>query len=107
MGAFDKDITIDEEAFMKASVDLETLSGDLTKLSTKIQNLLDTLSKGFETPCGAKFYNSCEANLLRPLADQKLVLDYVSQVLSTSKSKYQSVFDEFSNLNSSISSYHG
>ncbi len=107
MGAFDKDITIDEEAFIKASTDLATLSGDLTKLRNKITDLLSTLSKGFDTPCGAKFYNSCEANLLRPLNDQQLVLNHVSQVLSTSKSKYQSIFDEYRNINSSIANYHG
>ncbi len=107
MGLFDKDITIDEEAFSKASADLVKLSGDIKNLSNKINNLLETLSKGFETPCGAKFYNSCEANLLRPLNDQKLVLNHISQVLNTSKSKYQSVFDEYRNLNSSIASYHG
>lgn len=107
MGLFDKDITIDEEAFVKASSDLAKLSGDITKLSNKIQDLLDTLSKGFETPCGAKFYNSCEKNLLQPLDDQKLVLNHVSQVLNTSKSKYQSVFDEYRKLNSSIAGNQG
>jgi hypothetical protein len=107
MGVFDKNIIINEEAFVKASADIEALSGDLTKLSNKIKNLLSTLDKGFETPCGAKFHNSCEANLLRPLNDQRLVLNHISQVLRTSKSKYQSVFDEYRKLNSSISSYHG
>ncbi len=107
MGLFDKDITIDEEAFTKSSADLATLSGDLKKLSTKIDNLLNTLSKGFDTPCGEKFYNSCKKNLVQPLNDQKLVLDHVSQVLNMSKSKYQSVFDKYSELNGSISSYRG
>lgn len=103
--AFGKDILIDEEAFIKASNDLILLSGRLQTLRDDIEAMLDTLKKGFDTPAGAKFYNSCRTNLLKPLDDQKLVIDHISQVLKTSKSKYQSVFDSYRSLNNSISSY--
>jgi uncharacterized protein YukE len=107
MGIFDKDITIDEEAFQKASKDLAALSVRLNALRADIIDLLDTLKSGFDTPAGVKFYNSCEINLLRPIKDQKLVLDHISQTLSMSKSKYQSVFDAYRSLNNSISNYSG
>jgi len=105
MGMLGHDILIDEEKFTTASTDIATLSGDLNALSKKITELLSTLSKGFDTPSGAIFYNSCEANLLKPIEDQRLVLDHIASVLNTSKSKYQSVFDAYSELNNSISGY--
>ncbi len=107
MGVFDKDITIDDEAFIKASHDLLKLSNDLTNLSNKIAQMLDTLKKGFDTPAGVKFYNSCKTNLLKPIDDQRLVLNHISEVLEISKTKYESVFDAYRNLNSSISNYSG
>ena len=101
------DILIDEDAFIKASKDLAALSGRIDTLRNEIAAMLDTLKKGFDTPAGRKFYNSCNAVLLKPLDDQKLVLDHISQVLLTSKTQYQSVFDAYNDLNNSILNYSG
>jgi len=107
MALFDKDITIDEEAFAKASGDFEVLSADLEKLRGKIETMLTTLSKGFDTPCGVKFYKSCSDNLLKPIGEQKIVIDHIKDALNTAKTQYQSVFEAYRALNSSVSSYSG
>lgn len=104
---FGQDIIIDEEAFMQASTDLEALNGRLAALRADIENMLTQLEKGFDTPAGAKFNNSCRNILIKPLEDQKLVLDHVSDNLKTAKTQYQSVFDAYRDLNNSISSYAG
>jgi hypothetical protein len=100
-----KDIVIDEEAFQKASDDLTALSGRMQQLRGDVENMLDTLKTGFDTPAGRKFYNSCHSNLVLPLEQQKVVLDHIAQVLKQSRSKYQSVFDAYRELNGSITSY--
>jgi uncharacterized protein YukE len=108
MGAmFGKDILIDEEAFIKASDDLAALSERLQKLHGDVDAMLKTLEKGWDTPAGKKFKNSCDAILIQPLKDQKAVLDHVAAVLKTSKTQYQSVFEAYRNLNNTISSYAG
>lgn len=95
-------ILLDQEAFNKAAVDLEQLSNDLAALRSKIEGMLETLRVGFDTPAGREFHRSCETNLLAPLNDQKLVLSQVSTVLRDSKTKYESVFNAYQELNNSI-----
>jgi hypothetical protein len=108
MGAmFGKDILIDEEAFIKASDDLAALSERLKTLHGDVDTMLKTLEKGWDTPAGKKFKNSCDAILIQPLKDQKAVLDHVAAVLKTSKTQYQSVFEAYRNLNNTITSYAG
>ena len=102
-----KDILIDEEAFIKASDDLAALSKRIQTLQGDIDRMLNTLEKGWDTPAGKKFKKSCDTVLIQPLKDQKLVIDHVAAVLKTSKQQYQSVFDAYRDLNSSITSYAG
>ena len=105
MAIFDKDITIDEQAFVDASLAFDTLGADLQKIRNKIENLLEQLQIGFDSTAGKIFHNSCQTSLIKPLDEQKIVIDAISQALKNSKDKYQSVFDAYRELNRSIASY--
>ena len=99
---FGKDIVLDEDAFQRASDDFLALGTQLEQLRTKIEEMLNTLKTGFNTPAGVKFINSCEANLFEPLDAQKLVIDHISETLLLSKQSYDSVFREYEALQSQI-----
>jgi len=101
-----KDIVLDQEAFQKASQDFEVLAQDLQKLHTDIEGMLDEISKGFDSPAGRKFIKSCKNHLLQPLDDQKIVMDHVSENLKMCKTEYQTVFDDYKQLNSEIKSLY-
>lgn len=97
-----KDIYLDDGAFEKAVADYKQLTADMKSLRQRISGLLSGLREGFDTPAGRAFFESCGANLLKPLDDQLLVLEHVSANLSNAKSKYESVFAEYKRLNSAI-----
>lgn len=99
---FGEDIVLDEEAFQRASDDFLALGTQLQELRGKIEEMLETLKSGFNTPAGVKFINSCEANLFAPLDAQKLVIEHISQTLLLSKQSYESVFREYEALQSVI-----
>lgn len=99
---FGKDIILDEAAFTQAADDFRTLSGQLQELRGKIEDMMETLKAGFDTPAGVKFINSCEANLFTPLDAQKLVIDHISETLLLSKQSYDSVFQQYESLQSAI-----
>lgn len=96
------DILLDENAFNTAAGKMTTLSNDIKKLKEDINNLLTELKTGFDTPAGEKFLKSCEDGLLKALEDQANVIEHVSQNLTTARQSYQSVFEEYRNLNSMI-----
>ena len=102
---FNEDIVLDEEAFMKAAGELTVLSEQLAKLDEEIEEMLQTLQKGFDTPAGRKFVQSCRTNLRQPMEDQKNVLIHISQTLEDVIQKYSIVFEEYKVLNSAIKSY--
>ena len=99
---FRDDIVLDEEAFNTAMTEFADLSQKLQSLRNDIEEMLNTLKSGFDTPAGRKFLNACEANLFRPLDDQKLVLDHISSTLRDSRVKYESVFNEYESLQQMI-----
>lgn len=99
---FWQDIVLDEEAFDRAIEDFAALSEQLKQLRTDIEEMLNGLKEGFNTPAGVKFINSCEKNLYEPLDAQKLVLDHISSTLSESKQAYSSVFSEYESLKNTI-----
>lgn len=99
---FGEDIVLDQEAFDKAISDFAALGVQLNKLRSDIEEMLNELKAGFDTPAGAKLINSCEENLFKPLDDQKLVLDHISKSLSDSKRLYESVFNEYESLQAAI-----
>jgi hypothetical protein len=104
---FGRDIVIDEEAFIRAADRFDALVVKIQGIMNDVDDMLNKLQAGFDTPAGRKFCASCRANLMRPLNDQKLVIEHMSQMLRMAKSKYQSVFDAYGQLSNSISSYRG
>lgn len=99
---FGKDIVLDEAAFQTAIEEFAALSDQLQQLRNEVEDMLNALKAGFDTPAGRKFINSCEQNLYKPLDDQKLVLDHISTTLLESKQKYDSVFREYEALQAVI-----
>jgi len=95
-------ILIDQDKFASASADLVQLANDLTALQSKIDGMLDTLMRGFDTPAGKQFHALCQNGLIEPMGKQRLVLEHVSENLATSKNEYQSVFNAYQELNNSI-----
>ena len=99
---FGEDIVLDEAAFNTAISDFDALANQLQQLRMDIEDMLNILKEGFDTPAGAKFMNSCEKNLFQPLDAQKLVLDHISTSLRESKKAYESVFREYEALQAAI-----
>lgn len=99
---FGEDIILDESAFDTAIQDFDALGMQLKKLKTDIEDMLNDLKKGFDTPAGRKFIASCEKNLSKPMEAQELVLKHISTTLSESKQAYESVFREYETLQTAI-----
>ena len=99
---FSQDIVLDEAAFDTAISDFEALGRKLETLRADLDEMMTILKAGFDTPAGVKFINSCEEHLYRPLDDQKLVLNHISQTLRESKQAYESVFREYEALQATI-----
>lgn len=97
-----KDIVLDQEAFQRASQEFDVLSQDLQTLRSDIEKMLTEIAKGFDSPAGKKFIQSCKDHLLQPLDDQKIVLDHVVANLQMCKNEYQTVFDGYRELNAAI-----
>ena len=95
-------MVLDEAAFETAAKDFEALGDRIAALNTRIEEILATLKTGFDTPAGAKFIQSCENNLRQPMNDQKIVIQHISETLKEVKGMYQSVFEEYSDLNRTI-----
>lgn len=102
MSAFNKDIILDEEAFNTAVREFSELSAQLRQLRNEIEETIEGLKKGFNTPAGAKFISSCEKNLFTPLDKQKAVIDHISGTLTECREQYRSVFREYDELVSLI-----
>ena len=103
---FGEDIVLDEAAFNTAISDFAALGEQLQQLRTDIEEMLNILKTGFDTPAGAKFISSCEKNLFQPLDAQKIVLDHISKSLSESKRAYESVFREYEALQATINQFN-
>jgi arginine deiminase len=97
-----RNIVLDQNHFESAATEFQNLSEDLTRLENRIRELLDELMEGFATPAGARFFQAVNNRLLDPIHDQAIVLEHVSQNLHRARSSYQSVFDQYQALNSSI-----
>lgn len=92
------DIVLDEEAFNIAISEFEALSLKIQNLNNDVGQMLEILKKGFDTPAGVKFINACESNLKKPLEGQKRVIQHISDTLKEAKSSYNSVFNEYEDL---------
>ena len=98
----DKNFVIDEEAFERASERLLELSQDITALRNKVNQLLEDLKAGFDTPAGKKFFRSCGNTLIAPMDDQSRIIQHVAENLRIARAEYQSVFEEYRALNNAI-----
>lgn len=103
-GLFTKNIVLDQGKFHKAASDFAVLSRQMEQLQKDISTLLVELTRGFDTPAGRRFMDSCQKNLLDQLKDQADVMKHVSDNLKTACSEYESVFTEFGALNRIIDS---
>ncbi len=101
----EKDILLDQEAFQQAITKFGDLSIQVQDLRKEIEEMLSTLQKGFDTPAGRKFIQSCQGNLLEPLDRQKAVIDHISETLGQANTAYESVFSEYEQLNGTIQSF--
>ncbi len=99
---FKKDIVLDDLEFQRAVKRFDDLSNRINTLQEKVSKSLEDLRSGFDTPAGHKFFDVCGTKLLDPMKDQARVIKHVSDNLKDAKNSYQSVFDEFIELNNSI-----
>lgn len=99
---FSKDIVLDDDEFQKAIDRFNKLSERINTLHNDVSASLDDLRAGFDTPAGHKFFEVCGNKLLDPMKDQARVIQHVSDNLRDATNSYQSVFDEFIELNNSI-----
>lgn len=99
---FVNDVIIDEDAFNSAVREFSNLSFKLHTLRIAIENMLDDLKDGFDTPAGKKFISAYKDILIAPLEDQKRVIEHVSENLKYAKESYSSIFEEYSKLNDTI-----
>ena len=99
---FNEDIVLDEAAFARAVERFTALSERLKTLQSDIQEMLDILERGFDTPAGRKLIKTCKANLFDPLKDQERVLKHISESLQESKQAYESVFQAYEELQTTI-----
>lgn len=104
LDALTKSIVLDEEAFAKAASDFEDLSQKINSLRKDIESMLDDLQRGFDSPAGRKFMDSCRNNLIKPMEEQKIVVDHISETLRKCTDAYRSVFDEYREVVSFINS---
>ena len=102
MSLFNKDIVLDEAAFEQAAKDFDALGIRLQNLRNDIEEMMDILKEGFNTPAGVKFINACEKNLYTPMDAQKLVLEHIATTLKDSRTAYASVFREYESLQNTI-----
>lgn len=100
--AFNRTITLDNGEFDIASSELRELSIGMNDLKITIEEMLESLAHGFNTPAGKIFINSCRNNLLEPLSDQALVLGHIADNLDSAKGNYQEVFAAYQRINNAI-----
>lgn len=98
MSGLTKTLILDEEAFDKGVQDFEELSQKITTLRQSIEDMLNTLESGFDTPAGHKFIDSCRNNLLDPIDKQQKVVDHISETLKECRKDYTSVFEDYREL---------
>ena len=99
---FNEDIILDEAAFDKAVKDFDGLTTRLGDLSDRIDDMLELIATGLDTPAGRKFISSCQENLKKPMKDMKVVLGHIATSLKEAKTSYAVVFTEYDELNKMI-----
>jgi DNA repair ATPase RecN len=105
MSSETKDIVLVEEAFEKASQNLDELAREVRSLHDDILKALGELQTGFDTPAGRKFIESSKNGLLEQLKKQETAVSNYSSKLSAARQKYATVFSDYNELNKTLSSY--
>ena len=103
--AVNKDIVLDKEAFDKARSDFENLADRVNSLHKDITAALAELAEGFQTRAGDRFMAACRENLLKQMEKQAQVVKHLADTLNSVNSSYASVFSEYEQLNTTLSSY--
>lgn len=93
-----KNIVLDEEAFNRAVNEFANLAQKIQALRKEIEDMLNILKSGFDTPAGHKFIQSCQSNLLEPIDKQQKAVEHISDTLLKCRTEYASVFGEYSDL---------
>lgn len=91
-------IMIDDEAFERASKDLQELCDYIATLRKDILEMLEDIRKGLDTPAGRKFYQSCYSGLITPLYQQMVVIQHISDNMKMARNMYQPLFDEYNEI---------
>lgn len=99
------DMVIDESAFEKASGDLSDLAQRVDRLRNEVEELLNGLRTGFDTPAGKAFLDSCEERLLIPLTEQKEAIAHITAALEASRGSYKKVFSEYQSFTDMVRSF--
>ncbi len=98
------DILIDEENLNTIANECAELANDVRALRKEIEQMLEDLKTGFDTPAGRKFYKSCADGLLTPLEQQAIVMDHIAENMVNVRNMYKPVFDEYREIVSTINS---
>ena len=99
---FREDIILDKAAFAKAVEEFTALEAQYRKLRTGIEDMINTVKPGFDTPAGRKLVAACEERLFAPLEAQMKVLGRISTTLQESMQAYESVFQAYEELQTMI-----
>ena len=99
---FTEDLVLDDDEFELASRRMNDLSQKIRGLRKDLDEMLDLLEDGFNTPAGKKLIKSCKDNLCAPIDAQELVIEHICQTLAQAKNKYETVFSEYTSLKSAI-----
>lgn len=97
-----KKILLDDVKLTEAAKEMTDIASDLTKLKNQIQELLNNMKSGYDTPAGRKFQEVCSEGLLKLFDDQIAVINHVAENLNTAQTQYQSVFEEYRTLNNKL-----
>lgn len=111
MGLFgnsiNRNVVLSEEAFEKASSELDKIAERLRNFHDDIESNLNSLQNGFDTPAGDKYQVACKCNVLEPIIQQINEVKDVAEALKTAKNRYQSVFNDYEKLNQMINNVRG
>ena len=98
----EKTIIVDTEAFAKAQRELAEVINKIDALKQDIENMLDTLHSGFDTPAGNKFIEVCKEALNDPLDKQKKAIGNISEKLDNAAKAYAEVFGKYDEVVNSL-----
>ena len=101
-----QDMVIDKEAFAAASKKLTDLGTKITALDEDVEEMLQLLTCGLNTPAGHKLAGVARKYLREPINDQSAVCKHIAETLDDVQKEYQSVFDRYGSLNATLKSYN-